>query len=173
MVFILFTLFKILHGHYFDITYNIFRILWFFVILIGVTLFIYQVTDRIIVYYQRNTNVDVAVKYVPSVEFPSVTICNQNQFRYRILLCLNCDKGNLSVLTENFRIRGVHCLTACSKTDALPNELYRLGLHEAISQGQQICCVNLIQLWWQDGTKPVKVNEVETSNFCGMLVGGT
>ena len=58
-----------------------FRILWFFVVVIGLTLFVYQVTDRIIVYYQRNTNVDVAVKYVPSVEFPSVTICNQNQFR--------------------------------------------------------------------------------------------
>ena len=52
------------------------------VVIIGVTLFAYQVTDRIIVYCQRNTNVDVAVKYVPSVEFPSVTICNQNQFRY-------------------------------------------------------------------------------------------
>ena len=50
-------------------------------VVIGVTLFVYQVTDRIIVYYQRNTNVDVAVKYVPSAEFPSVTICNQNQFR--------------------------------------------------------------------------------------------
>ena len=58
-----------------------FRILWFFVVVLGVTLFVYQVTDRIIVYYQRNTNVDVAVNYVPSVEFPSVTICNQNQFR--------------------------------------------------------------------------------------------
>ena len=53
----------------------------FFVVVIGVTLFVYQVTDRTIVYYQRNTNVDVAVKYVPSVEFPNVTICNQNQFR--------------------------------------------------------------------------------------------
>ena len=51
---------------------------------IGVTLFVYQVTDRIIVYYQGNTNVDVAVKYVSSVEFPTVTICNQNQFRYKL-----------------------------------------------------------------------------------------
>ena len=55
--------------------------MWFIIVVIGVTLFIYQVTDRVIVYYQRNTNVDVAVKYVQSVEFPSVTICNQNQFR--------------------------------------------------------------------------------------------
>ena len=62
--------------------YFVIRILWFFAIVIGVLLFAYQVTDRIIVYYQRNTNVDVAVKYVPSVNFPSVTICNQNQFRY-------------------------------------------------------------------------------------------
>ena len=64
-----------------DMVYFIIRILWFFVVIIGVTLFGYQVTDRIIVYYQRNTNVDVEVKYVSSVEFPSVTICNQNQFR--------------------------------------------------------------------------------------------
>ena len=66
LVFSLFTLFKILHFHYFNIAYNIFRILWFFVIVIGVTLFTYQVTDRIIVYYRRKTNVDVAVKYVQS-----------------------------------------------------------------------------------------------------------
>ena len=66
-----------------DVVFCISRILWFFVVIIGVTLFVYQVTDRVIVYYQRNTNVDVAIKYVPSVEFPSVTICNQNQFRYK------------------------------------------------------------------------------------------
>ena len=83
---------RFLRCHYYNMAYFIIRFLWFFVILIGVTLFAYQVTDRIIVYYQRNTNVDVAVKYVPSVEFPSVTICNQNQFRYKNLLCLNCGK---------------------------------------------------------------------------------
>ena len=66
---------------FFDMVYFIIRILWLFVVVTGVTLFAYQVTDRIIVYYQRNTNVDVEVKYVSSVEFPSVTICNQNQFR--------------------------------------------------------------------------------------------
>ena len=67
----------------FTLVHFIFRILRFFVVVIGVLLFAHQITDRTIVYYQRNTNVDVAVKYVPSVEFPSVTICNQNQFRYK------------------------------------------------------------------------------------------
>ena len=77
-VFIVFRLFSLLLASH---CINFFRILWFFVVIVGVMLFAYQVTDRIMVYYQRNTNVDVEVKYVPSVEFPSVTICNQNQFR--------------------------------------------------------------------------------------------
>ena len=74
---------------FFYMAHFVIRILWFFVVVIGVTLFVYQVTDRIIVYYQRNTNVDVEVKYVSSVEFPSVTICNQNQFRYVFYLKFN------------------------------------------------------------------------------------
>ena len=45
--------------------------------------------SNVILYYQRNTNVDVEVKYVLSVEFPSVTICNQNQFRYVFYLKFN------------------------------------------------------------------------------------
>ena len=81
-----FTFEVIQESYCFNMVYFILRILWFFIVVIGVTLFVYQVTDRIIVYYQRNTNVDVAVKYVSSVEFPSVTVCNQNQFRYLFLI---------------------------------------------------------------------------------------
>ena len=52
-------LFTVLSRLYcFTLVHFIFRILWFFIVVIGVTLFIYQVTDRTIVYYQRNTNVE-------------------------------------------------------------------------------------------------------------------
>ena len=74
---------------FFYMAYFVIRILWFLVVITGVMLFTYQVTDRVIVYYQRNTNVDVVVKYFPSVEFPSVTICNQNKFRYVFYLKFN------------------------------------------------------------------------------------
>ena len=73
----------------FYMAYFVIRILWFLVVIIGVMLFAYQVTDRVIIYYQHNTNVDVEVKYVSSVEFPSVTICKQNQFRYVFYLKFN------------------------------------------------------------------------------------
>ena len=76
----------------FYMTFFVIRILWFLVVIIGVMLFAYQVTDRVIIYYQHNTNVDVEVKYAPSVEFPSVTICNQNQFRYVFNLKFNLEQ---------------------------------------------------------------------------------
>ena len=50
-------------------------------VVVAVTLFVAQVGQRMAVYFQYKTNVDVEVKYVETVDFPSVTICNQNNYK--------------------------------------------------------------------------------------------
>ena len=50
-------------------------------VLVAVGVFVGQVGTRTAVYFQRKTNVDVKVEYVEQIDFPSVTICNQNSYR--------------------------------------------------------------------------------------------
>ena len=59
-----------------------FRLLWALIVLIAVGFFLYQVGERTDVFFMRKTTVDV--KRVPEspLEFPSVTICNQNNYRF-------------------------------------------------------------------------------------------
>ena len=52
-------------------------------------LFIGQVGNRVTVFFQYKTNVAVKVKYLKAIDFPSVTICNQNNFRFVDFLLLN------------------------------------------------------------------------------------
>ena len=44
-------------------------------------LFVGQVGTRIDVYFQYKSNVAVKVTYADEIDFPSVTICNQNNYR--------------------------------------------------------------------------------------------
>ena len=63
------------------------------VVIIAVLLFVGQVSQRIAVYFQYKTNVAVEVKYPKSITFPSVTICNQNSFRYLgVITCCGAGK---------------------------------------------------------------------------------
>ena len=55
------------------------------VVVLAVLLFVAQVFERMVVYFQYKTNVAVEVKYIDTVTFPNVTICNQNNFRYERL----------------------------------------------------------------------------------------
>ena len=57
------------------------RVLWFLVTLAAISLFLVQVGLRIYDYYDYKSNVDVKLIYVDKLEFPSVTICNQNNYR--------------------------------------------------------------------------------------------
>lgn len=41
----------------------------------------YQIIDRIIYYRSNPVNVNVKINYNQSLEFPAVTICNQNAFK--------------------------------------------------------------------------------------------
>ena len=59
----------------------LFKILWCVVVIAAVSLFVGQVGNRIGVYFQHKSNVVVKVNYEESIDFPSVTICNQNNYR--------------------------------------------------------------------------------------------
>ena len=57
------------------------RFLWFIAFAAAIILFAGQVGNRVAVFFEYKTNVAVTVKYVKQIEFPSVTICNQNNCR--------------------------------------------------------------------------------------------
>ena len=58
-----------------------FRILWCCIVILAMLLFVGQVGTRIAVYFQHKSNVAVKVTYLDEIDFPSVTICNQNNYR--------------------------------------------------------------------------------------------
>ena len=61
-----------------------FRIIWICVVIAAILFFVSQVSVRIAVYFEYNTNVNVEVQYVDKIDMPAVTICNQNNYRYMI-----------------------------------------------------------------------------------------
>ena len=54
------------------------------VVAAAIFLFVAQVGTRVAVFFQYKTNVAVKNKYVKEIEFPAVTVCNQNNYRYVI-----------------------------------------------------------------------------------------
>ena len=58
------------------------RYAWMGAVVLAVLFFMAQVSQRMVVYFQYKTNVGVEVKYVDTITFPSVTICNQNNYRW-------------------------------------------------------------------------------------------
>ena len=52
------------------------------VVLLAVLLFVAQVSQRMVVYFQYKTNVAVEVKYTDTITFPAISLCNQNNYRY-------------------------------------------------------------------------------------------
>ena len=56
-------------------------------------IFIGQVGNRVAVFFQYKTNVAVKVKYLKEIDFPSVTICNQNNFRFVDSSSAMCENG--------------------------------------------------------------------------------
>lgn len=47
----------------------------------AITLFAYLMIERLIVYFSYPKSVSLEVTYNESLQFPAVTICNQNLFR--------------------------------------------------------------------------------------------
>ena len=58
------------------------RAVWVICVTTAMFLFVYQVADRTSVYFRYNTTVSVNIRYIKSVPFPAVTLCNINTFRY-------------------------------------------------------------------------------------------
>ena len=57
------------------------RLIWVLIVL-GVSAgFFFLIYHRVNKYLQYNKNVNVEIEYRPSIDFPAVTICNQNFLR--------------------------------------------------------------------------------------------
>ncbi len=58
-----------------------FRLLWFLLILACFGGLVFQIVDRVTYYFGWPVTVNVGVNYNKTLEFPVVTICNQNAFK--------------------------------------------------------------------------------------------
>ena len=59
-----------------------FRVIWIVCVSAAMILFVYQVADRTLVYFDYNTKVSVKVHYTDEVPFLAVTVCDINTFRF-------------------------------------------------------------------------------------------
>ncbi|CAC5411235.1 unnamed protein product [Mytilus coruscus] len=57
------------------------RILWLILILVCFGASVYQISDRVIYYNRWPVTVNLGVNYNKTLQFPAVTICNQNAFK--------------------------------------------------------------------------------------------
>ena len=64
------------------------RIFWTLVVCTGIALFFYQVGNRLEYYWQDPISVNIEVNYNQTLQFPALTICNQNLFRYVLFFFL-------------------------------------------------------------------------------------
>lgn len=65
-----------------QLVYHCFRVMWTAVVLLAMSFFLWFMSERLIYLKSNPKAVDVEVIYTDTVEFPAVTICNQNLFRY-------------------------------------------------------------------------------------------
>lgn len=76
------------HGikNIFDPNHSLKRKLFWTIVVAGILcLFLFQVIARGIDFGRKESSVNFEVLYSKKLDFPSVTICNQNRYRYRIL----------------------------------------------------------------------------------------
>ena len=56
----------------------------------AISLFMIQVGQRMQAYFNYETNVDVELVYPDEIDFPVVTLCNLNHYRYTsVLISMN------------------------------------------------------------------------------------
>lgn len=55
--------------------------MWVVCVIAAILFFVIQVSLRVAVYFQYNTNVEVEKVYKSTIQFPAVTLCNQNNYR--------------------------------------------------------------------------------------------
>ena len=66
-----------------------YRMIWTVFVTIAIGLFVYQAGSRTHTFYKYNTNVDSAVIYTNEMAFPTVTLCNQNAYRWVLSKAFN------------------------------------------------------------------------------------
>ena len=59
----------------------IFRLLWLIILLVASLLFLYMLYNNIVKLTTYPVSVDVQDMYFDELEFPAVTVCNENKFR--------------------------------------------------------------------------------------------
>lgn len=64
------------------------RIFWFFIIFFIFGLFLFQVISRSIDYDKKEASVNVEILYKSEIDYPTVTLCNKNRFRFVIKLTI-------------------------------------------------------------------------------------
>ncbi|XP_070553747.1 acid-sensing ion channel 5-like [Ptychodera flava] len=58
----------------------VFKILWFFIVLVAFGFCAWQITDRFVRFFEFNVNTEITLKFESSIEFPAITICNFNRY---------------------------------------------------------------------------------------------
>ena len=79
------------------------RVLWTIGVVLATSIFFWFMSDRLIYLYSYPKAVDVEVIYTDSVDFPAVTICNQNVFRYL------CDDTHCPKTSAPLKWHGQRC----------------------------------------------------------------
>lgn len=62
------------------------RFLWILMILAALIIFLYYLSDRLIQYFKYEKVISVEESYVDQMEYPAITLCNQNTFKYVVLM---------------------------------------------------------------------------------------
>jgi len=57
------------------------RVVWLLILLVSCSLFSYLIVSKITYLLSHPKNVDVSVDFKDILQFPTVTICNQNPYR--------------------------------------------------------------------------------------------
>ena len=62
------------------------RFLWILMILAALIIFLYYLSDRLIQYFKYEKVISVEESYVDQMEYPAITLCDQNTFKYVVLM---------------------------------------------------------------------------------------
>ena len=83
---------------------RIHKYLWILAFIVGASLTTYQVYNALLTYKKHNTETSITLKNKVKLDFPSVTVCNQNRVHCRHLYdrILECNK--VDILFLNIRI---------------------------------------------------------------------
>lgn len=73
---------------YHPYVWTVVRIVWLLIILASCSIFTYMIVTKITYLVSHPKNVDVSVDFKNTMQFPAVTICNQNPYRYMPCCCM-------------------------------------------------------------------------------------